>query len=93
MILSFVSQNLLYGGLRDDSGESEDRWPQLLKRITCIDDKPDFVLVQEAEGWDRYGHKALARAMKDLAMDSMPLPPSSSGNLPGLLYRPETVGR
>lgn len=93
MILTFVSQNLFFGGLRNDHGESEDRWPQLRQRITTVKDKPDFVLVQETEGWDRYGHKALARAMKDLDMDSLPLPPSSSGNLPGLLYRPETVGK
>lgn len=93
MLLTFVSQNLLFGGLRSDTGESEDRWPQLLKRITSTARPADFVLVQEAEGWDRYGHKALATATKDLDMDALPLPPSSSGNLPGLLYRPQTAGR
>lgn len=92
MLLTFVSQNLLFGGLRSDTGEAEDRWPQLRQRITGLG-KPDFVLIQEAEDWNRFGHKALARAMNDLDMDSMPLPPSHSGNLPGLLYRPETVGK
>lgn len=93
MVLSFVSQNTQFGGLRDDSGKPEDRWPQLLERITSVYKKPDFVLVQEAESWSRYNHKALARACKDLGMAAMPLPFSTSGNLPALLYRPETVGQ
>jgi endonuclease/exonuclease/phosphatase family metal-dependent hydrolase len=93
MLLSFVSQNLLYGGLRSSTGDQEDRWPELLKRITSGSQSPDFVLVQEAENWDKYSHKALGRAMSDLKMSALPLPPSSSGNLPGLLYRPETVGQ
>lgn len=93
MILTFVSQNLLFGGLRNKAGEYHDRLPQLKERITSTNQPPDFVLVQEAEGWSDHGHRVLAKAMQDLDMDALPLPPSSSGNLPGLLYRSETIGR
>jgi hypothetical protein len=51
------------------------------------------VLLQEAVDWDKYGHKQLGRAMDDLDMDAMPIPPSSSGYPPTLHYRRETIGR
>lgn len=92
MELTIVVQNLGHGGLRDGSGDPDDRWPVLAERILTVGE-PDLVLVQEAVGWDTYGHRQLGRAMKDLDMDALPVPPSSSGYPPALLYRRETVGR
>lgn len=92
MILTFVSQNLLFGGLRDGDGNHQDRWPELHQRIDSLESKADFVLIQETWGWEDYGHKALVRARNDLGMESMPLPPSPDNNGVGLLYRQQTVG-
>ncbi|MFF4534116.1 endonuclease/exonuclease/phosphatase family protein [Streptomyces sp. NPDC001407] len=92
MELTVVVQNLGHGGLRNGSGDPEDRWPLLAERIRSAG-PADLVLVQEAVDWDRYGHRQLGRAMRDLDMDATPLPPSSSGYRPALLYRKETVGR
>ncbi len=92
MILTFVSQNLLFGGLRDGNGNPEDRWPELRKRIERAKPAADFLLVQEAWGWNLHGHKQLARARNDLDMAALPLAPTASGNGTGMLYRPETVG-
>jgi hypothetical protein len=50
--------------------------------------EPDLVLLQETVDWDKYGHKQL-----DLDMDAMPIPLSSSGCPPTLLYRRGTIGR
>lgn len=90
--LTIVTQNLGHGGLHDGSGTPEDRWPALAERIWSAG-QPDLVLLQEAVGWHRYGHRQLARAMADLDMDAVPLPPSGSGYPPALLYRRETMGR
>jgi endonuclease/exonuclease/phosphatase family metal-dependent hydrolase len=93
MILTFMSQNLLFGGLRDGDGNQKDRWPELLKRIDSVERKADFLLLQETWGWEDYSHKALVRARNDLDMESMPLPYSPDNNGTGLLYRQQTVGR
>ncbi|MER5973308.1 endonuclease/exonuclease/phosphatase family protein [Streptomyces sp. NPDC002055] len=92
MELTVVVQNLGLGGLRSSSGDPEDRWPALAERIRGAG-APDLVLLQEACGWSEYGHRQLARAMDDLDLDAMPIPPSGSGIVPILLYRRETVGR
>ncbi|MGW0712502.1 endonuclease/exonuclease/phosphatase family protein [Streptomyces sp. NPDC002643] len=91
MELTIVVQNLGHGGLRNGSGDPEDRWPQLVERILGAGE-PDLVLVQEAVDWDKYGHRQLGRAMRDLDMDTLPIPPSSSGYPPAVLYRKETLG-
>ncbi|MEU5431113.1 hypothetical protein AB0H73_36670 [Streptomyces olivoreticuli] len=93
MRLSIVVQNTQLGALRDAMGNPEDRWPLIVQRIESIGEPPDLVLFQEAADWERYGHRQLARAMDDLNMDAMPIPPSSSGMPPVILYRRETVGR
>lgn len=93
MILTFVSQNLQFGGLRDGEGKAEHRWPLLLERIKSVTPPVDFLLLQETWGWDKYGHKQLVQAMNDLDMESLPLPPANSGNGPAVLYRQTTVGR
>jgi len=92
MKLMIVVQNLGNGGLRNSAGDPEDRWPRLAQRILSVGE-PDLVLLQEAAGWDSHGHRQLSRAMHDLGMDAPPLPPSSSGLRPAMLYRRETVGR
>ncbi|MFI1182470.1 hypothetical protein ACH4UT_23350 [Streptomyces sp. NPDC020799] len=93
MRLSIVVQNTAQGALRDAWGNPEDRWPLIVQRIESIGEPPDLVLLQEAADWGRYGHRQLGRAMDDLNMDAMPIPPSHSGLPPVLLYRRETVGR
>jgi|GEM_PF-6239603 len=93
MILTFAAQNLKFGGLTNDDGLPEDRWPALAERIKNINPKPDFLLLSEARDWDKNGHQALARAMEDLDMDALPLAPSKSGQPVALLYNRETVGR
>ncbi|MEU5836341.1 hypothetical protein ABZ820_22105 [Streptomyces diacarni] len=92
MELTVVVQNLGLGGLRNGAGDPEDRWPLLVERIRSVG-PADLVLVSEACDWDRFGHRQLARAMRDLDMDALPLPPSGSGFPPAVLYRRETVGR
>lgn len=92
MILTFVSQNLLYGGLRDSEGNPNERWPQLTGRINNAMARPDFCLFQEIWGWADYGHRQLARAKKDLAMEALPLPHSPTNNGVAILYNPETTG-
>lgn len=92
MELLIAVQNLGHGALRDGAGNPGDRWPQVVQRLRSAGE-PDLVLLQEAVDWDKYGHKQLGRAMDDLGMDAMPIPPSSSGYPPTLLYRRETVGR
>lgn len=92
MELKIVVQNLGHGGLRNGSGDPDHRWPLLVERILSAG-APDLVLLQEAADWDKYGHRQLGQAMKDLDMDALPIPPSSSGYPPVLLYRRETVGR
>jgi hypothetical protein len=87
-----MSQNLQFGGLRDGEGEPENRWPQLHERITSVKDI-DLLLLQETWGWDKYGQKQLAQACNELNLEALPLPPSSNGNGPALLYRQETLGR
>jgi endonuclease/exonuclease/phosphatase family metal-dependent hydrolase len=93
MQLTIAVQNLGHGALRDGAGEPEDRWPLIVERIRSLDQPPDLVCFQEACDWGRFGHAQLARAMRDLDLDATPLPPSSSGYPPTLLYRRETMGR
>lgn len=93
MLLTFIAQNLKFGGLSDDDGRTEDRWPVLVKRFSSSKNKADFLLLTEARDWDKQGHRQLARAMRDLDMDALPLAPSKSGQHVALLYRRETVGR
>lgn len=93
MILTFAAQNLKFGGLSDDDGKPEDRWPALAERFRSINPKPDFLLLSEARDWEKNGHRPLARAMHDLDMDALPLAPSRSGQHVALLYRREAVGR
>ncbi|MER6500183.1 endonuclease/exonuclease/phosphatase family protein [Streptomyces sp. NPDC001455] len=90
--LTIVVQNLGHGGLRNGAGDPENRWPRLAERILSVGE-PDLVLVQEAVEWSAYGHRQLGIAMRDLDLDAVPIPPSSSGYVPTLLYRRETVGR
>lgn len=92
MELLIAVQNLGHGALRDGSGNPEDRWPQVVERLRSAGE-PDLVLFQEAVDWDKFGHKQLGRAMDDLDMDATPIPPSTSGYPPTLLYRRETIGR
>ncbi|MEX2209384.1 MAG: hypothetical protein WD846_00575 [Patescibacteria group bacterium] len=92
MQLTFMAQNLEFGGLRDGEGTMRDRWPLLVKRITAVDPKPDFLLLSEAEGWDKYGHRYLSRAANELDMDAL-FSSSQNGQGVVLLYRRETVGR
>lgn len=92
MILTFVSQNLLYGGLRDAKGNQQDRWPDLIKRIGGAMAKPDFLFLQEVWGWGDYGHRQLARAKKDLGMEALPLPHSPCDNGVAVLYNPASAG-
>jgi endonuclease/exonuclease/phosphatase family metal-dependent hydrolase len=98
MELTIVVQNLGHGGLRNGSGDPDHRWPQLAERINSAAARVgarqvDAVLVQEAVDWDKYGHRQLGVAMRDLDLDAVPIPPSSSGYPPALLYRHETLGR
>lgn len=93
MLLTLMSQNLQFGGLRGSEGKSEDRWSLLLERIKSVTPAVDLLLIEEATGWGTFGHKQLAQAMSDLDMDALPLAPTSSGNGVGLLYRRDTVGR
>ncbi|MFJ1757252.1 endonuclease/exonuclease/phosphatase family protein [Kitasatospora sp. NPDC088134] len=90
MQLTVMVQNLGRGAVLDGAGNSENRWPLLLERIAAH--RPDLVLAQELEQWDRDGMKLLCQAEKDLDMEGL-LPPSDSGRGPGLLYRRETMGR
>ncbi|WP_331452151.1 endonuclease/exonuclease/phosphatase family protein [Streptomyces sp. SS162] len=92
MDVRIVVQNLGLGALRNGNGDPEDRWPALAERILSTG-PPDFVCLQEALGWGEFGHRQLARASYDLDMDPLPLPPSSSGIVPALFYRRETLGR
>lgn len=92
MELVIAVQNMSLGGLRDSAGNPEDRWPLLVERLCCDGLRPDLVLLQEASEWHAFGHRQLGRAMSDLGMEAAPIPPSSSGIPPILLYRRETVG-
>ncbi|KQV20829.1 MULTISPECIES: endonuclease/exonuclease/phosphatase family protein [unclassified Kitasatospora] len=93
MRLTLLVQNLGHGALYDGNGNPDYRWPAVAEAIRALPEQPDLVLFQEAVDWGRWGHKHLAQAMHDLDMDAPPLPPSSSGYGPALLYRKETVGR
>lgn len=93
MRLTFISQNLKFGGFWDDDGQPQNRWPQLLKRFQSVLEPADFILLNEARDWEKQGHGPLAQAMADLDMDATPLAVSKSGQHTGLLYRKETVGR
>ena len=91
MRIRVVAQNLDYGALRDGDGNPEDRWPQLAARINAV--RPDILLLNEVVGWDAHQHKQLGRAMNDLDLDAVPLPPSTSGYRSAILYRAATLGR
>lgn len=91
MQLRIVAQNLQCGGLRNEDGATDDRWPLLAKRINAA--WPDILLLNEVVGWDDRGHHQAGRAMADLDLDLVPLPSSRSGFRSAIMYRPETVGR
>lgn len=93
MQLTVAVQNLGLGGLKDGDGNPEDRWPLLAERINSAADRVDVVLLCEVVDWHLYGHKQLARALRDLDLDAAPLAPSRSGIGTALLYRRETLGR
>jgi len=93
MRLTFIAQNLKFGGFSDDDGAVQDSWPALLQRFKSVLEPADFILLNEARDWEKQGHSPLARAMDDLDMDALPLAPSKTGQHTGLLYRKETVGR
>jgi endonuclease/exonuclease/phosphatase family metal-dependent hydrolase len=93
MLLTFMAQNLSHGGLRNDTGEAEDRVPLLLERFKSVAPSIDILLLSEAEDWDKAGHRYLGLAMQELDMDSVPLSKPSTGFPVALLYRKETVGR
>lgn len=92
MIITIMAQNLGLGGMYDDDGNHEDRWPILAERIQSLSPAVDILLLSEVLDWDRYGHKQLSRAKHDLDMDALPLAPSQSGLGTAVLYRKETVG-
>ncbi|MFF1422047.1 hypothetical protein [Streptomyces sp. NPDC058280] len=91
--MTIAIQNLGLGGLKDGDGNPEDRWPLLAERINSAADRVDVVLLCEVVDWHLYGHKQLARALRDLDLDAAPLAPSRSGIGTALLYRRETLGR
>jgi hypothetical protein len=93
MIITLIAQNLKFGGLSDDDGTPQDRWPLIAKRLKSSSTPADIILFCEARDWEKQGHGPLARAMYDLDMDAPPLAPSSSGQHAAVLYRKETVGR
>lgn len=93
MIITIAAQNLLNGGIIGVDGKPEDRWPLLVKRIESIKPRPDLLLVSEVQDWDKQGHRQLSRAIHDLGMDALPIPPSNSGKHVALFYRRESVGR
>lgn len=93
MRISVVVQNLGNGGLQDGDGNPDDRWPKLAERIKGAADRVDVVMLTETTDWHRYGHKQLARAMRDLDLDAAPLAPSRSGMGTALLYRQQILGR
>lgn len=84
MRLTLALQNLEHGG--------GDRWPLLRRRLTRLDEAPDLVLLNEAEGWGQGDGALLRRAETDLGMKALPLPPSRSGLHVAILYQPDTVG-
>ena len=92
MQVTVAVQNLGHGGLKDGDGNPEDRWPLLADRINTAGERVDVVLLCEVNGWHEYGHKQLARAMRDLGLDALPLAPSSSGYGTAVLYRREVLG-
>ena len=92
MLLTVMSQNLQFGGLRGGEGEPQDRWPQLRERIKSVENL-DLLLLQETWSWGKYGQKQLAQVCNELNLEALPLPPSSISNGPALLYRQATVGR
>jgi hypothetical protein len=49
--IKIVSQNLMHGGVADDSGVADDRRPALIKTIGR--QRPHVALIQEAEDWER----------------------------------------
>lgn len=91
MSIRIVVQNLARGGLRNSASQPEDRWPQLATRIGAAD--PDLVLLNEVRRWEDDDHRQLARAMADLDLDLVPLPPSKTGHRSAILYRRHTMGR
>ncbi|MFI9041751.1 hypothetical protein [Streptomyces sp. NPDC053726] len=104
MQLTIAVQNLGHGGLKDGDGNPEDRWPLLAERINAAADRVDVVMVSEAVDWHSYGHKQLARAIRDLDMDAValaqtltsaprrPAPHVDPHPVPRLPLRPHSAG-
>jgi endonuclease/exonuclease/phosphatase family metal-dependent hydrolase len=93
MIITVMAQNTENGGLTDDNGDPQDRWPLLLERVRSVSPAVDVLLLTEAMNWDRFGHRQLARAVRDLDMDVLPSAPSNSGLATLVFSRRETMGR
>jgi hypothetical protein len=74
--ISIWVQNFQQGALHNGDGDPQDRWPLFVERIRASGVAPDLVLGCEAVGWSAFGHRQLARAMRDLDMDACP--PSST---------------
>ncbi|HVK25186.1 MAG TPA: hypothetical protein VM677_27835 [Actinokineospora sp.] len=93
MQITIVAQNLNHGGLTPTDDGYKDRWPLILDRIRSASRLPDVVLLCETMGWEFERHSRLARAMRDLDMEAMPLPRGRSRDGTALLYRHKTMGR
>jgi hypothetical protein len=93
MDITVVVQNVGTGALHDGDGVPQDRWPALAQRINAAAERVDAVLLCEVSGWHLYGHRQLARAMRDLDLDALPLAPTRSGLGTAVFYRPQTLGR
>lgn len=81
MELTVALQNL---GLAGD--RTQNRWPQLLARLRPV--RADILLLCEAPP----AGALLQSFAGELEMAALPLPPSTSGIPPAILYRPSSVG-
>ena len=90
MRIRVAAQNLQHGGLADEAGNSESRWPSLVERLRRVE--PDVLLLNEVRGWTSQGHQQLGQAQKDLGMYAVQIPDSLSGLSTLILFRPDTMG-
>lgn len=90
MIIKLLAQNIKRGGHLDDNNQPEGRWDAITTRVRT--EKPDFLLLSEVVGWDKNGHRDVARAMDTFNMVALPIAPSPSNYPTLLMYNPDTVG-
>lgn len=88
---TLLLQNTQTGATKGDRGETIDLWPLQVERLS--EHNADIIVLNEVEGWEKNGHRQLARACDDLDMDALPLPPGQSGNGAAMLYRRARLGR